>query len=69
MNNYQLNLKGHKTMGGAIQDEAINMRRLEFKEPDLACDALEEGLQIHWEEEEKGEMEYSKQSDCPENPV
>lgn len=42
------------------------MRRLDFRDPEAACKALEEGLQMQWEQRE---MEYSKQSDGPENPV
>ncbi len=47
------------------------MRRLNFKDPEVACNALEEGLQIHWQDQgwEEKKMEASKQSDCPENPV
>ena len=43
------------------------MKRLDFRDPEQACNALEEGLQIHWEG--KKEMESSGQSDVPENPV
>ena len=42
------------------------MRHLDFKDPEDACRALEDGLQMQWTQ--KG-IEYSKQSDCPENPV
>ena len=51
------------------------MRRLNFKDPLAACNALEEGLQIHWQGnqlnnwEDMKQMQISKQSDCPENPV
>ena len=43
------------------------MRRLDFRDPEQACVALEEGLQIHWEG--KKDMESSSQSEVPENPV
>lgn len=43
------------------------MRRLDFRDPEQACSALEEGLQIHWDD--KQAMVDSKQSDLPENPV
>jgi len=26
------------------------MRKLDFKDPEVACNALDEGLQIQWEE-------------------
>ncbi len=51
------------------------MRRLNFKDPLAACNALEEGLQINWQGnqlnnwEDKKQMQISKQSDCPENAV
>jgi|JI10StandDraft_1071094.scaffolds.fasta_scaffold2413585_1 hypothetical protein len=67
MNNYQMNLKEHKVLGSKTQSEPINMRRLDFRDPEQACHALEEGLQIHWEDK-RGMMD-SKQSDVPENPV
>jgi hypothetical protein len=66
MNNYQVNLKVHKNLGSSTQCQPIAMRRLDFKDPEQACNALEEGLQIHWEG--KKEMESSGQSE-PENPV
>lgn len=67
MNNYQSSLKEYKSLGNKIQSHAIEMRRLDFKDPEAACNALEEGLQIHWQD--KKDMSSSKQSDCPENPV
>ena len=67
MNNYLSNLKTHKNLGNCTQAEPIEMRRLDFRDPEQACSALEEGLQIHWEGK-KG-MESSGQSDVPENPV
>lgn len=48
MNNYQSSLKEYKSLGNKIQNQAIEMRRLDFKDPEAACNALEEGLQIHW---------------------
>jgi len=48
MNNYQSNLKNHKNLGNNMQTEPISMRRLDFRDPEQACKALEEGLQIHW---------------------
>lgn len=39
------------------------MRRLDFRDPEQACSALEEGLQIHWDD--KQAMVDSKQSDLP----
>ena len=48
MNNYQSNLKNHKNLGNNIQSQPISMRRLDFRDPEQACSALEEGLQIHW---------------------
>ena len=42
------------------------MRRLDFRDPEMACSALEEGLQVSWEGKR---MESSSQSDVPENPV
>lgn len=67
MNNYQMNLRDYKGLGSKTQSEPISMRRLDFRDPEQACNALEEGLQIHWEDK-KG-MSDSKQSDVPENPV
>lgn len=75
MTNYQNNLKEYKQMGNKMTNQIIEMRRLDFKDPLAACNALEEGLQIHWQGneenrwEDKKQMEVSKQSDCPENPV
>lgn len=69
MNNYQQNLRDYKNLTNKLQLPPIAMRRLDFKDPEVACNALEEGLQIHWEEKQDSEMGYSKQSDCPENPV
>ena len=66
MINYQNNLKDHKSLNNFAQNEPVNMRRLDFKDPELACSALEEGLQISWEGKR---MESSSQSDVPENPV
>lgn len=66
MVNYQNNLKDHKSLNNFAQNEPVNMRRLDFKDPELACSALEEGLQISWEGKR---MESSSQSDVPENPV
>jgi len=75
MTNYQNSLKEYKQLGSKAQSQSIEMRRLDFKDPEVACNALEEGLQIHWQDsqqpnwQEKKQMETSKQSDCPENPV
>ena len=66
MTNYQNTLKDYKQLSSKVQNLGIEMRRLNFKDPEAACNALEEGLQIQWREEK---MEASKQSDCPENPV
>ena len=67
MDNYQANLKTHRNMSSNLQSQEINMRRLDFRDPEEACDALEDGLQIHWEGNQG--MESSSQSDLPENPV
>ncbi len=51
------------------------MRRLNFKDPLAACNALEEALQIHWQGnqlnnwEDMKQMQISKRSDCPQNAV
>ena len=42
------------------------MRRIDFRDPAVACSALEEELQDGWEGKR---MESSSQSDVPENPV
>jgi hypothetical protein len=62
-----MKLKEYKGFGSKVENEVINMRKLEFKDPEKACKALDEGLQIHWEG--KTSMVDSKQSDVPENPV
>ena len=67
MDNYHNNLHEYKEWMNKVKNEPITVRKLHFKDPEAACNALEEGLQIEWEP--KDNMEYSKQSDCPENPV
>jgi hypothetical protein len=66
MDNYQSNLRDYRNLSNKTPAEPIHMRRLDFKDPEAACKALEEGLQMEWEQREMG---YSKQSDGPENPV
>lgn len=65
MDNYQTNMRDYRGLASKTPAEPIHMRRLDFRDPEAACKALEEGLQMHWEQRE---MEYSKQSE-PENPV
>lgn len=65
MDNYQANLRDYRAMAAKTTAEPIQTRRLDFRDPEIACKALEEGLMMHWEQRE---MEYSKQSE-PENPV
>ena len=66
MDSYVTNLKSHRALASISQREPDNMRRLDFKDPEMACSALQEGLQIHWEGKK---MESSGQSDVPQNPV
>ena len=40
MNNYHNNLKNHKKMGNETHPEPINMKRLDFRDPEQACNAL-----------------------------
>ncbi len=44
MTNYQMKLKEYKGFGSKVENEVINMRKLEFKDPEKACKALDEGL-------------------------
>lgn len=44
------------------QSLQIHMRKLDFKDPEAACQALDEGLQIQWEEDKGADLKYSKQS-------
>jgi hypothetical protein len=62
MDNYQSNMRDYRGLANKTPAESIQMRRLDFRDPEAACKALEEGLQMNWEQRE---MEYSKQSDCP----
>ncbi len=48
MNNYQTNLKDYRNLANKISVQPVSMRKLQFKDPENACNALEEGLQIHW---------------------
>ena len=48
MNNYHSNLKEYKTLSSRNSSQNINMRRLDFRDSERACSALEEGLQIQW---------------------
>ena len=41
MNNYHSNLKDYKSLGGKTQEQNVNMRRLDFRDPERACSALE----------------------------
>lgn len=49
MTNYQNNLREYKQLGNKMTNQSIEMRKLHFKDPLAACNALEEGLQIHWQ--------------------
>ena len=62
MDSYVTNLKSHRNLANIPQREPDSMRRLDFKDPEMACSALEEGLQVHWEGKK---MESSGQSDVP----
>jgi hypothetical protein len=65
MDNYQANLRDYRSLASKTPADPILMRRLDFRDPEAACKALEDGLQMQWEQRQ---MEYSKQSE-PENPV
>jgi len=40
MTNYQNNLKEYKQLGNKFNNQTIEMRRLNFKDPLAACNAL-----------------------------
>lgn len=62
MDNYHSNLRDYKSLTVKPPIEPPAMRRLDFKDPETACNALDQGLQMHWLQPQLG---YSKQSDCP----
>jgi len=41
MNNYLSNLRDYRALGNKNLPEAVAMRRLDFKDPEAACNALE----------------------------
>ena len=46
MDNYQSNLRDYPSLANKTPAQSIEMRRLDFKDPEAACKALEEGLQM-----------------------
>lgn len=48
MNKYQNNLRDYRSLSNKFQTAPIVMRRLDFKDNEAACNALEQGLMLQW---------------------